>query len=241
VTAYCTASSYRLDDLTRYLKGKTRSRGAAPKRFDECLYTPYRYEHPAVEKPPKAKGRNRSGSTSSHTVQRRYSDSVIEVETHDQRAEDLVDVHNKAGDISFDTGQEPLMVPNHSSHHDNAIIDGISTSEPTTEELDIVVDIPEIFIFDYGTVVIWGMTEQQEHRFLKDISKYEEEKLDKEAVQTEDFNFYYTREYQARIYNDFISLRDKKNYMTKLAISHALSQSVKVSFYQMRHKHRTDK
>ena len=63
---------------------------------------------------------------------------------------------------------------------------------------------------------------------MKELAKFEEEKLDKDAVQTEDFNFYYTKEYQARIYNDFISLRDKKNYMTKLAISHALSQSVKV-------------
>ena len=47
-------------------------------------------------------------------------------------------------------------------------------------------------------------------------------------VETEFFNFYYTREYQPRIYNDFITLRDKQNYMTKLAISHALAQSVKV-------------
>ncbi len=74
------------------------------------------------------------------------------------------------------------------------------------------------------------MSLQQEHRFLKEIAPFEVEKLAKDDVQTEDFNFYYTRDYQARIYNDFISLRDKKNYMTKLAISHALSQSVKVKF-----------
>lgn len=228
VTAYCTASSYRLDDMARYLKGKMRSRGAAPKRFDECLYTPYRYEHPAVEKPPKK--RDRSSSQSSYTMQRRYSDSAVEVENHEQRREDLIDVHNEAGDISFDTGQEPLMVPNHAPRDDDGIPDGVagpSTQNP--EDLDIEVDIPEVFIFDYGTVVIWGMTMQQEQRLLKEMSKFEDEKLDKDAVQTEDFNFYYTKEYQARIYNDFISLRDKKNYMTKLAISHALSQSVKVS------------
>ena len=163
-------------------------------------------------------------------MQRRYSDSAVEVENHEQRREDLIDVHNEAGDISFDTGQEPLMVPNHAPRDDDGIPDGVagpSTQNP--EDLDIEVDIPEVFIFDYGTVVIWGMTMQQEQRLLKEMSKFEDEKLDKDAVQTEDFNFYYTKEYQARIYNDFISLRDKKNYMTKLAISHALSQSVKVS------------
>jgi len=73
-----------------------------------------------------------------------------------------------------------------------------------------------------------GMTLKEEERFLKDITKFETEKLATDDIQTEAFNFYYTREYQARIYNDFISLREKRNYMTKLAISHALSQSVKV-------------
>lgn len=95
-------------------------------------------------------------------------------------------------------------------------------------KLDTSVHTPEIFLFDYGTVVIWGMTLLQERRFLKDIARFESEKLAEDDVQTENFNFYYTREYQARIYNDFISLREKRNYMTKLAISHALAQSVKV-------------
>ncbi|KAI7341635.1 hypothetical protein KC336_g22776, partial [Hortaea werneckii] len=68
--------------------------------------------------------------------------------------------------------------------------------------------------------------------FLKEIARFENEKLAKDDVQTEEFNFYYTREYQARIYNDFISLREKRNYMTKLAISHALAQSTKTSLYE---------
>ena len=96
------------------------------------------------------------------------------------------------------------------------------------EELDTEVQNAEVFLFEYGTVVIWGMAVAHEQRFLRDIAKFEIEKLAEDDVQTENFNFYYTREYQARIYNDFISLREKRNYMTKLAISHALAQSVKV-------------
>ena len=95
-------------------------------------------------------------------------------------------------------------------------------------DFDIQIHTPEVFLFDYGVVVIWGMTEAQEAKFLKDIAKFELEKLAPDDVETEQFNFYYTREYQALIYNDFITLRDKNNYMTKLAISHALAQSVKV-------------
>lgn len=37
--------------------------------------------------------------------------------------------------------------------------------------------IPEIFFFDYGVVVIWGMSEQEETRLLQEISRFEEEKL----------------------------------------------------------------
>jgi len=99
-------------------------------------------------------------------------------------------------------------------------------------DFDIEVHTPEVFLFNYGTVVIWGMTMHQEKRLLRELEKFEIEKLDKDDIQTEDFNFYYTREYQARIYNDFISLMDKRNYMTKLAISHALAQSVKTSLFE---------
>lgn len=217
VTAYCTASSLRLDELMRYLKGKARSRGAMPKLFDECIYTPYRYEMEKSSMPV------RSSAEVEYTPHRRYSDSAVEVE--EQRREDLIDLHNEAGDISYDNGDDPLLVLNVPQDH----VHGPSSShEPS--DFDIEIHIPEVFLFEYGTVVIWGMTLQQEHRFLREIAKFENEKLDKDTVQTEDFNFYYTKEYQARIYNDFITLSNKKNYMAKLAISHALSQSVKVDF-----------
>ncbi|CAK7263396.1 sporulation protein rmd1 [Sporothrix epigloea] len=99
-------------------------------------------------------------------------------------------------------------------------------------DFDIHVHTPELFLFDYGVVVIWGMTEVQEQRFLKELARFELEKLAPDDMEAEFFNFYYTREYQARIYNDFIALRDKNNYMTKLAISHALAQSVKTSLFE---------
>ena len=33
--------------------------------------------------------------------------------------------------------------------------------------------IPEIFFMEYGTVVIWGMTETEEKRFLKELRRFE--------------------------------------------------------------------
>lgn len=223
VTAYCTSASYKLDDLMRFLKGKHKTRGALPKRFDECIYSPYNYG---------TKGPENIVSTAvlegvPEERQRRYSDSAIEVEAQsERRREDLIGLHedgdapNLGTPEKLDSTQRPSI-----THAD-------SDPQMDTPDFDTQVHTPEVFLFEYGTVVIWGMTLQEEKRFLKEISRFEVDKLAKDEVETEEFNFYYTREYQARIYNDFISLRDKKNYMIKLAISHGLSQSVKTSLFE---------
>ncbi len=223
VTAYCTASAYRLEGLMRFLKGRTKSRGANPKQFDECIYSPYSYDLPKASlnhsphsntKPSAAIDQS---SRASMERERRYSDSVIEVdESRQHRRENLIDLNHDGDTNALESGESSDINPSPAEEAQQ------------TPDFDTQVHTPEVFLFNYGTVVIWGMTLQHEHRFLKDIAKFESEKLSEDDVQTENFNFYYTRDYQARIYNDFISLREKKNYMTKLAISHALAQSVKV-------------
>lgn len=227
VTAYCTASSYRLEGLMKFLKGRGRSRGANPKQFDECIYSPYDYGRSKTDRKAfldKINGPNDQTSNAAKLPlgrERRYSDSIIEVdEGRHQRREELIDLSTETEDLNIQDG-ESLDI-----NQTNSDLEG-----GNNPDFDTQVHTPEIFLFEYGTVVIWGMTLQQEQRFLKEISKFEKEKLSGEDVQTENFNFYYTREYQARIYNDFISLREKKNYMTKLAISHALAQSVKVILF----------
>lgn len=242
VTAYCTASSYKMDDLMRFLKGRTKTKNASPKLFDECLYTPYTYRKESGgggERRRRSSGgqeRPESVVVESQPV-RRFSDSAIEVEENaERRREDLIDLQEQN---TADTSA--IIESGEASHHqqippafadDTALIQTDSATaaldRPLTPDFDTSVHIPELFLFEYGVVVIWGMTLKEEQRFLKEIAKFEQEKLGKDDIQTEEFNFYYTREYQARIYNDFISLREKRNYMTKLAISHALAQSTKV-------------
>jgi len=46
----------------------------------------------------------------------------------------------------------------------------------------------------------------------------------------EDLNYYYAN--YSRIYNDVIALRKGSSYMTKLSLSHALAQSVKMSLFE---------
>lgn len=90
----------------------------------------------------------------------------------------------------------------------------------------------DVFIFEYGVVIMWGYTLKEEQAFLEDLAKFESEKLSAEDIQIEEFNYYITTSYQPRIYNDFITLRDDSNYMLKLSISHALAQSVKISLFE---------
>ncbi|OAA78005.1 sporulation protein RMD1 [Akanthomyces lecanii RCEF 1005] len=215
VTAYCTANRYDMDGLMRFLKGRGKSRGAHPKLIDECIYTPYAY---AKEPPP------RRDPVMSY--QRRHStggadDSFVSLNPADSGYGD--EFATSEHDVATDQITEEDLLG--ASMNDAGDRDAVP-------DFDTQVHTPEVFLFDYGVVVIWGMSETEEARFLKYISKFELEKLAPDDVETEQFNFYYTKEYQARIYNDFITLRDKNNYMTKLAISHALAQSVKTSLFE---------
>ncbi|KAK0211524.1 hypothetical protein IW262DRAFT_1442703 [Armillaria fumosa] len=113
-------------------------------------------------------------------------------------------------------------------------------SKPKKRKFDATSAEAEIFLFEYGTVVIWGMTEAQEKRFLSSLKRFEIEKLAPDDVEMEDLNYYYAN-YSRRvplwpqfikIYNDVITLRKGSSYMTKLSLSHALSQSVKCSLFE---------
>lgn len=90
----------------------------------------------------------------------------------------------------------------------------------------------DIFVFEFGVVIMWGYTLKEEAAFLDDLERFENEKLSEEDIQIEEFNYYITKSYQPRIYNDFITLRDDDNYMLKLSISHGLAQSVKISLFE---------
>lgn len=214
VSAYCTANRYQMDGLFRYLKGRGRAKaGANPKLIDECIYTPYNYGSTGG-----SGGRNGGRGPGGRPQERRHSTGEISSNGIGRHDSGVAGFGGEPGDDGQDAtdwhGSESTVIEVGDDEGDLSI--------------DIEVHTPEVFLFDYGVVVIWGMSLADERRFLKEIAKFETEKLAEEDVETEFFNFYYTREYQARMYNDFIALRDKTNYMTKLAISHALAQSVKV-------------
>lgn len=229
VTTYCTANSYRLDGVVRFLKSRSKTRGANPKLFDECVYSPYDYEHEERKEGSRMFSGNglhvESGGGGQPPErppgERRFSDSAVEIDDSNAfRRDNLVNV------------QEPGSGHPMTTEGTSEAVEAPSSQVDQAQDFDTTIHTPEIFLFDYGTVVIWGMSPAHESRFLSDISKFATSILSPEDTQIENFNFYYAREYQARIYNDFISLRDPHNYMIKLAISHALAQSVKTSLFE---------
>ncbi|KAG0643157.1 hypothetical protein HOY80DRAFT_1034256 [Tuber brumale] len=211
VTAYATANAYKMESMMKFLKSRQTSRGTAPKQFDECIYTPFSY-----------------------TYEARQREQLQHGQGHGQ-SEDLIDLGSSVG---------PLDIVE--DHDDDGVGTGASgdRNEMGTGEQDDrslfnfvtaqnrSVESSEVFLFQYGVVVIWGMSMKDEKHFLKDIAKFESEKLGEDDVQVENFNYYVTSSYQPRIYNDFITLKDGGNYMIKLSISHAIAQSVKISLFE---------
>lgn len=85
----------------------------------------------------------------------------------------------------------------------------------------------DVFFFSYGTVVFWGFTIQEEQDLLKILKDYEKESIGK--MEIDEFTFAIGQ--QMKIEEDQILLPNK-NILTKLAISHAVAQSVKLTTFE---------
>lgn len=213
VTAYSTATSYRMRELTKWLNARRSSHQTNVLTFDECVYTTYTYKH--VDE---ARGLL-SSSANGHSNGKHRS-------TH-RDTTPAKDAPTKTGDLlgipelqQQDQQQDGSAQPNA-----DAAANKRKRSRFSVEDV-----IPELFIMDYGTIVIWGMTLQEEKRFLRELRRFEVERLASEDVESEDLHWYLAD--YSRIYNDVITLRRGSSYMTKLSLSHALAQSTKISFFE---------
>ncbi|KAH7105188.1 DUF155-domain-containing protein [Auriculariales sp. MPI-PUGE-AT-0066] len=180
VTAYCTATSYKLPELLKFFAARRNSNKTAARRIDNVVYTPYSYP-----------------------------------------------------DLSQSDTFEPAAA---AAEGDLLGVPELNTGKKKRQRFDPKSGTEdsqggaEVFMYEYGSVVIWGMSEQQEKRFLASIKRFEVEKLAPDDVEMEDLNYYYAA--YSRIYNDVVTLRKGSSYMTKLALSHALAQSAKISLFE---------
>ncbi|KAI8927394.1 hypothetical protein BC831DRAFT_434903 [Entophlyctis helioformis] len=202
--------SYKMDALMEHLKRHSATYQTSPKRFDEVIYTPFNFGAAAAAAADGAPIKRRPGDLM-HVVNEPQPAPV----DGSRLLQSIVDEADSFFDQNIDAAGKsiPGNIPNESLAKRIA---------PTGE----------ILYFDYGVVVMWGLTQLEEHWILDDLEKFEEERLEPDDIETEQFHFHYHAFFQPRIYNDIITLRNPANYMLKITISHAVAQSVKLTLFE---------
>ena len=113
----------------------------------------------------------------------------------------------------------------------------INISQSGEEELDELVAsdtaVGQVFYFEYGVTVIWGLTEDAEKMVLAGVKPFENSPLDEDDHEEETFQFCQSPDRTAPcLFNDIIMLRKASSKMLKLSISHALAQSAKLTYFE---------
>lgn len=154
-----------------------------------------------------------------------------------------------------DTPERPSSAPGSTSHEHHSLSDiqdrptaaaearTTGTPSMTAAAARLAYDVAEMFVFSYGVVVFWNLTEKQEKDILADLAFATSSvtgspiplatmPLQEEDFETEEFHFEYSTEIaRPRVYNDMITLRNG-DHMIKLAISHGIAQSTKLCFFE---------
>lgn len=258
VTAYSTATSYRMRELTKWLQARRETHRTNVMTFDECVYTTYSYD--LLDQTRGAT--TGQSSAASHSTSYRQGKETLSHRSSHSRTGDLLGIPELRGEQ--DEREDHESEVNSSSNNgastatlvdvtSNGSGDKEGKNKEDEERAEVLREqdevqrreearqrrrerfavhgmIPEVFFMEYGAVVIWGMTLAEEKKLLRELRKFEVEKLANEDVESEDLNWYLAD--YSRIYNDVITLRKGSSYMTKLSLSHALAQSTKISFFE---------
>ncbi|KAF2139953.1 uncharacterized protein K452DRAFT_231538 [Aplosporella prunicola CBS 121167] len=242
VTAYCTAQSYKMRATTAFVKDQ---HGARTKLYDDCLYTVYhlpllggsdgyRVRSSPVLKSPG--GKSVLDEEIERNERREYHEGYFgDVESYGVRA------HDESGSPAQSPRGEQSNMPPESPERSTHSRRSISPPRIAPNALSF----GEMFVFSYGVVVFWNFTERQEKDILADLTFSQSitnvslvtRPQREEDFETEEFHFEYNPNIpRPRVYNDMITLRSG-DHMIKLAMSHAISQSTKLSFFEERMAH----
>ena len=232
VTAYCTAQAYKMRSAAEFLKT---THGARTKLYDDCLYVVFQM--------PLIPGHGGYRIRSSPVLKSPGGKSIVdeEIERNERREHDdyFFEVRDTfgiepghdgdGGGFARQNGANGLSPP------------GISRGEQSPQQIPHnALSFGEVFVFSYGVVVFWNFTERQEKDILADLTFSAQETgvslvtrpQSEEDFETEEFHFEYNPDIpRARIFNDMITLRSS-DHMIKLTMSHAISQSTKLSSFE---------
>ncbi|KAJ3334101.1 hypothetical protein HDU76_010223 [Blyttiomyces sp. JEL0837] len=214
-TAYCTANSYKMDHLMEYLISRKFLNATSPKRYDEVIYTPY-------------------GVIPQDNDSCEYLDEVNDVNPLASFS-NVDDSSNGTFLVSTDGDPVTRSPRSRPKTGTDAPRDSTTTRRTRVTYADLVrkTTVPELFFFDYGVVVMWGLTEEEEGAILNEIKPFQEDPIDPSELEPERFRYLYSKQQQPRIYNDIITLiSPNTSVMIKLTISHACAQSAKLTLFE---------
>ncbi|TPX33718.1 hypothetical protein SmJEL517_g03427 [Synchytrium microbalum] len=235
VTAYCTAASYNLEKL-HVVFDDLRPYDALPttKRYDEALYTTIDPSRVPIDLstfiPPSSLNNNIAV-----TVQPSQLQSHQPHVNHPQVQPTIPDLLQTDLDTRFlDVDDQQVVDARDSFFEQNVDSTGapLPSSIPMESIAKKIAPVGELFLFDYGVVVCWGLSEFEEKVVLDLIRPFEEESVKPDEIEKEDFVFFYNVLAPPQIFNDIITLRKPSNVKHKLAISHAIAQSTKLTVYE---------
>lgn len=243
VTAYCTAQAYKMQSTAAFIKDR---HGARTKLYDDCLYTAYHL--PLL--PGTSGFRVRCSPPLTSAAGKGMLDEAIEQsERRDYHGAYYAEDEERHSVRDESPRDSPLPTPdsdtNHSSNHHPD--DHRHSNDPVAPGKPI--PVAEMFVFSYGVVVFWNFSEKQEKDVLADLTfsasidpktqllspvPLATNPLKEDDFETEEFHFEYNASIpRPRVYNDMITLRSG-DHMIKLAISHAIAQSTKLSYFEER-------
>ena len=257
VTAYCTAQAYKLKNSAVFLKDQ---HAARTKLYDDCLYTVYHLpllsggEGYRIQSSPVRRGPGGKVVLDEEIARsegRDYGEGFFDGDgVVEERFEVLGNEQHDNELQASHEGESPHRddVNGGETEHSHRITeqerrDAQSQLErPPSPTLSNALDFAEMFVFSYGVVVFWNFTERQEKDVMADLTFSESETgiplstrpQDEEDFETEEFHFEYLQDTpRPRLFNDMITLRSG-DHMIKLAMSHAIAQSTKLSFFEQR-------
>lgn len=267
VTAYYICEEFNLQSLSDFLETHHHVK---PRLYDEALYVPYAL--PLL--PGTDGFRVRSNDTAKSLVHKKNMERMIDrselkdhlyeyysgVETPEHANNYSMDPEDGTADNSgpFDPSEPQFFAPTDAADEthsgssgspEGSVTDSNSDSRNNGRKShdtadDLSKHHAEVFIFAYGIVVFWNLSETHEKNILADLAfalDWPEPLLinpiSEQDIETEEFHFEYDMQVQRpRIYNDMITLRSG-DHLIKLTMSHSIAQLTKLCLFESRMVH----
>ena len=131
VSAYCTATSYDMDRLLEHLRRKSHIHNAAPRRFDEVIYTPF---------------------------------SMAAIDGLEAQKAGIPNIES-----SGHYQGQGITQKDYNLYSDNEYVSDVGLHGLAKK----IAPIGEIMYFEYGVIVLWGFTADEEEEILKDLVPFE--------------------------------------------------------------------